>query len=239
MNLSNDLIISYKKVGCKTWENNDFLYSNLKSSINIFEKKELDNLIAIPKKMDVIGVLSGLPFSVTTQSQIVSIQNKIKLILANTLAYYVEKNNLGIEYFVFKWPKDNPLEKIQIDLCCKIFEKIVKNYSSYQILISGIQINPDGCILAKGFPLDNNFHSIRELIEKNYPYKSSRLQSEWMHIPLGRILSPVGIDKFRQLKALVKSLEDFKFKITIDSIHLIHEHQWYMCEREYINSSKL
>ena len=50
---------SYKKVGDKTWEYNDFQKSNLKSSLSLFNKINSDEKI-IPKNLEVFALVSGL-----------------------------------------------------------------------------------------------------------------------------------------------------------------------------------
>ena len=105
--------------------------------------------------------------------------------------------------------------------------------------INGIQINPDGCIIAKGFPFENDFFEIRDFVKKEYHYSSSQNQSNWMHIPLGRILNPLGHKKFDLLREYINSTNNFHFYLKISSIHLIHEKRWYMTEKDYILSSKL
>ena len=80
---------------------------------------------------------------------------------------------------------------------------------------------------------------MRELIKNSYPYSSSRKQSEWMHIPLGRILVPLGSKTFRELKEYVFNLNNFMYDLKISMIHLIHEYRWYMTEKKYLYSSKL
>ena len=234
-----DLRESYNKVGDKTWLYNDFLKENLDKSRNLFESTSLELKSPIPKKLDVIAILSGLPFPIEFQRKIILIQKQIKNIIQNNLVYFVEPSNLGIEYYVFKWPDDKELGLPKLKLCKEIFFNLVSQYKSFDINVEGIQINPDGCIILKTFPIYNDFFNMRELIKNSYPYSSSRKQSEWMHIPLGRILVPLGSKTFRELKEYVFNLNNFMYDLKITMIHLIHENRWYMTEKKYLYSSKL
>ena len=231
---------SYNFVGNQTWIYDDFLIENLKKSRNLFEKNSLKSNLPIPRKFNVIGLLSGLPFSIYTQDKFNRLQNQIKDIISNKQIYLVEKLNYGIEYYVFKWPQDKDLNNKKLSLCKEIFYKILSKFKSFQIEINGFQINPDGCILMKGLPLNNEFLNIRNFIKQSYsPYESLHKQSNWMHIPLGRILDPVGKENFQKLKDFVRDSNEYKFNLEISSIHLIHEKRWYMKEKDYILTSKL
>ena len=109
---------SYNKVGEKTWENIDFLESNLKISRNLFTKESLLARNAVPKKLEVFALLSGISFSNPFINKILSIQNAIGKILKNKLYYFVSPKNLGLEYCVFKWPEqewDNAHSEIIIE----------------------------------------------------------------------------------------------------------------------------
>ncbi len=230
---------SYNKVGNLTWVHDDFLKENISKSRSLFETLSLNSKSPQPKKFNVIGLLSGLPFPLNIQNMLVKVQADIKDIIGNEQIYFVEPPNLGIEYYVFKWPNDQDLTKNMLNLSKKIFNEIVARHKAFSIEVKGIQINPDGCIIAKGFPYENDFFEIRDFVKNTFNYASSQNQSNWMHIPLGRILNPVGVRKFKLLRQYITSMNDFSFYLKISSIHLIHEKRWYMTEKDYILSSEL
>ena len=94
----------YADVGDKTWGNNDFTLEDLEVSKNLFNNNSLISGKPIPKKFDVIALLSGLPLSMEFQKKAVSIQESISQIIGDKLHYWVKPLNFGVEYCVFKWP---------------------------------------------------------------------------------------------------------------------------------------
>ena len=68
---------------------------------------------------------------------------------------------------------------------------------------------------------------------KNKILFTPKKQSNWAHIPIGRILEPVGVSNFNNLKKYINaSVDDFNHIEKITSMKLIHEKRWYMEERE-------
>lgn len=173
-------------------------------------------------------MLSGLPFSRKLTKKILSIQKNIDEIISDTKHYWVKENNLGLEYCVFKWPDDN-ISKINLDEI-KGFVSNLK-IPKFKVLFDGCQLNPDGCIVIKGFDISSNIDNLRNLISKNISNLPSK-QSNWYHIPIGRILEPVGVERFLKLKFFFNS-NDCKWGHLeeIKNIKLIHEYQWYMERR--------
>ena len=49
-------------------------------------------------------MLSGLPFSTQALNYFSGIQNDINEIIPDALKYWVEPQNMGVEYLVLKWP---------------------------------------------------------------------------------------------------------------------------------------
>jgi hypothetical protein len=80
---------------------------------------------------------------------------------------------------------------------------------------------------------------IREFLKEkltNIPQK----QSEWCHIPLGRILEPVSTEIFKKLREIYYSEDDFcSFEVPIKEFHIVHETQWYMEDKNIIETFEL
>ena len=144
--------------------------------------------------------------------------------------------NLGVEYCVFKWPNDYWNEDWGPDIVKKIS---LINFDSFIFTIYGIQINPDGCIVAKGYDEGESIFKIREYM-KNELHFLPQKQSGWAHVPLGRILEPIGESKFLKLKQLFYDFQDINIvSCSINSIEYVHEKQWYMEKKNILFSHKL
>jgi hypothetical protein len=99
---------------------------------------------------------------------------------------------------------------------------------SYRFSIHGVQINPDGCVVAKGFDEGAVLFQIREHLKAEIPFLPAG-QSGWAHVPLGRILEPLGGERFAKLGHLMRTMSDQPIASTeICSMKLIHETRWYM-----------
>ena len=148
MSSDKDLQQSYDLEGKKIFNINSLSLKSLQNSINLFDSKSL--IIKKPKPIDVkvYTLVSGLSFSGSLIKELEKIKNEIEIILNDTLHYWVKPENLGVEYCVFKWPvdlwKDNWLNQI-------ISFIKSKEYESFELKISGIQLHQDGCIIAKGY----------------------------------------------------------------------------------------
>lgn len=215
---------SYNKVGKRTWLKKDFEQSSLESSRNLFTEGSLDLRDPVPKHLEVYALLSGVSFATSFSKELVKIQQQIDEILDGSLRYWVLPANMGIEYCVFKWPDDNWVSEFED----QIYSDLPRLDHPFQFTILGIQINPDGCIVAKGFDEGGVIFKYREKIRKKLPLLPKR-QSAWAHVPLGRILEPIGKDKFLKLSNLYKELSDIYIaSCEISSAKFIHETQWYM-----------
>jgi hypothetical protein len=217
---------NYDEVSSKTWIYTDLKEDNLKFSNSLFEFKKK---IIVPKRLEVLALLSGLPFSKTLTYKILYIQKEIDKIIGDTKRYWVKKNNLGLEYCVFKWPEEK-LNQSQIRKISKFVSKI--NIQKFNILFDGFQLNPDGCVVVKGFDVSKNIINLRDSISKNISFLPKK-QSNWFHIPIGRILEPVGKNNFLKLKNFFNRNRDgWGHYEKIKNIKLIHEYQWYMKDRK-------
>ena len=65
-------------------------------------------------------------------------------------------------------------------------------------------------------------------------------QSNWCHIPIGRILDPVGELNFKRLQEIERDSRDDKtFSIKLDSLKMVEEYKWYMEEKDLLMDIKL
>jgi len=218
----------YSAIGDPTWSAKDFLEKNLEVSRNLFTPESLIARCPRPKELEVFALLSGLPFPLNFSARLVAIQKQISAILDERLHYWVSPSNLGVEYCVFKWP----LESWNEEWLSIIRDKLETIHQpSFRFSIKGVQINPDGCVVARGFDEDGVLFRIREQLKAGIPFLPPK-QSGWAHVPLGRILEPLGVERFAKLAQLINKLSDLPIvSTTINSMKLIHETRWYMEEK--------
>lgn len=227
---------SYDKVSNNFFLKDDFMENDLKNSINLFTDESLNKKKPRPKRLNVYALLSGISFDCALKEKLFKIQNTIRKIIPSNLAYFVDPDNLGLEHCVFKWPdekwdiyKENSIKKL-LDLY---------NFKTFNLEIVGIQIHSDGCIIAKGYDSSLEMTQIRNFFKKNLNFLPIK-QSEWSHIPLGRILEPIGKEKYKILKGFVKAnnkkiISSYK----IENYKFVYEKRWYMEEKKIIKSIKV
>jgi hypothetical protein len=235
MSLDKDLQKSYDLEGKKIFNLSLLSSKSLQKSIDLFEYKSL--IIKKPKPIDVkvYTLVSGQSFSVSLIEEFKKIKNEIKIILNDTLCYWVKPENLGVEYCVFKWPNDLWNEK-WLNQIISFMDS--KEYDSFELKISGIQLHPDGCIIAKGYD-NGKIRNIRTDLMSNLPFIPSK-QSNWAHIPLGRILEPVSGKIFNKLKKTMKQLSDKHISVEkIIDQKLIYETKWYMEKKKILYLKQL
>jgi hypothetical protein len=218
---------SYNKVGKKTWANKDFKKSLLEVSRNLFTKDSLKEKNPKPKNLEVYALLSGVPFENSFSKELVKIQQKIDQVLDGGLRYWVLQENFGLEYCVFKWPECDWNREWE----SQIYNNLPRLERPFQFDIYGIQINPDGCVIAKGFDEGGAIFKLRQEIKEKLDFLPDR-QSGWAHIPLGRILEPIEECKFSKLALLCEELSNtYIASCEIKTTKFVHETQWYMEKR--------
>lgn len=227
---------SYELVGSKLNKKDDFELQDLQPSLDLFNFNKSAQKKPVPIKVDVYAVLSGISFNDAFINHITPIQKKIIKTIRHNKFYFVEPSNLGVEYAVLKWPNDD-LQKNTLEDAKRILNEI--EFSSFYLNIFGIQVHEDGCIVLKCIDEDRLVFKLRELLQsktRNIPCK----QSGWAHIPLGRILSPIGKDSMADLKNIISEIDSkLNYNLLIDTVHLVHETRWYMEEKKYLLSKKL
>lgn len=222
------LLEAYETVGERTWLYKDFEEQNLEISRGLFVPESLDLRKPRPKQLEVYALLSGLSFNKEFTDGLVSAQMRISDLLTTSLHYWVEPENLGLEYCVFKWPMES-----WSDRQCAVVQGVLAqiNLPTFKFHIKGVQINPDGCVVARGYDENASVFQIRALVKKRIPLLPKK-QSGWAHVPLGRILEPLGTPRFEQLNQLIREMSDMDLGTTeINTMKLIHETRWYMEER--------
>ncbi len=219
---------AYEEVGNRTWLSGDFIESNLESSRNLFTPESLASRQPRPKGLEVLALLSGIPFRADFVNELVQMQEQFAVVLGESLRYWVAPANLGLEYCVFKWPNDS-LTQEYVNFIRKVLGEL--HYPSFTFSIRGVQINPDGCVVAKGFDDGSILFEIRKRLKAEIPFLPVR-QSGWAHVPLGRILEPLGNEKFVKLCHLAEAMKDTPvFSTELDILRLVHETRWYMEEK--------
>jgi hypothetical protein len=230
-----DLKNSYDEVGKRTWQHDDFIESSLDRSRKLFTNESLRALKPNPKNLEVYALLSGLPFGKEFSNELLIVQQNIATVLDGSLHYWVLPSNFGVEHCVFKWPAENWNESWS-----PVIEQELSSldYPSFRFTIRGIQINPDGCIIAKGYD-ERVIFDIRESLKTSLTFLPKK-QSGWAHVPIGRILEPLGLSKFSALERLIKELSDvFITSDEISSVKFVHETRWYMEEKTVLSEFKL
>jgi hypothetical protein len=225
---------SYNKVGKKIFKLNSLSSKSIKSSINLFTQISLKKKNPLPIKTEVYALVSGLSFSKDLVLSLVKSQKKIQKILKSTLCYWVKPKNLGVEYCVLKWP-NNTWKKKWLKETESFLDS--SNYQIFNFLVSGIQIHPDGCIVAKGF--DSGFiRKIRSDLLSNLKFFPKK-QSNWSHIPLGRILEPISSSRLKEIKKEVKKLSNKYIGMErINHAKIVYETRWYMEKKKTLYIKK-
>jgi len=224
---------SYDFVFDETKKRGSFDPSLQMYSAELFDRCSSGNLV--PKKLRVDALVLGLKFSEGLRKFALEVQGKLDLFLATQDRYWVMPENLASEILVLKWPDTD-------NLCYDPIE--VMNYLNelklhrFYLHINGAQVHSDGAVILRGY--DNGFvRSLRQRLHERFPHLPAK-QSQWVHIPLGRIVSQVASSKFGKM---IEYLDEFNaeknFNEEIIDIKLVQEYRWYMTEKEVLFVSKL
>lgn len=230
-----DLLASYDDIGSKFLTSENLKLPELKQSRSIFEKESLECRSPVPRKLEVVAVVAGLSFSKALIRKLTLFQTQIQSILGSGLAYWVLPQNLALEFFVIKWP-DDEIKNDHFNVGMDFIHGF--NQKEFFVEFNGIQIHRDGCVIARGVDQSAIIRRSREPLMKNSLIPER--QSNWSHVPLGRILEPFSEATFHELKHLVNNSQTSSFYTEkIDKIHLVHETRWYMEERKIMLSKEL
>jgi hypothetical protein len=234
MSLDKDLEHSYDLVGKKIFKVNSLSQKFIQSSVNLFTPESLIKKKPQPIDVDVYTLVSGLSFSNNLLDSLSKIKIEIKKILKDLVCYWVKPENLAVELCVFRWP-NNPWDKKWISDIKFFLDN--KEYNSFDLTVSGIQLHQDGCIIAKGYD-NSSIKHVRSDLTSSLQFVPIK-QSNWAHIPLGRILEPISGEVFEELKRIIRNLSDTNIAIEkIIDAKLIHETRWYMEKKEVLYTKK-
>lgn len=226
-----DLIESYKKVGDVILQRTDLDFLELEASRSFFTAESLKNRSPIPRDVDVYAILAGISFDNESITFIQEQMCRLKEVLGDELYYFVKPENLGVEYAVIKWPDDKKVED-NIQNSIKFLERWEGR--SFLLNIVGIQLHVDGCIILKGVDERGEISNFRQNLISKFS-ELPKKQSNWAHVPIGRILAPIGEQKMRHLKQVIAEIDhEMDFQVPIKEIHLVNETRWYMEEKEYL-----
>jgi hypothetical protein len=227
---------AYRAVGDRTWEAADFLEPDLRISRELFTPESLLTRNPRPRELEVVALLSGLPFPPDFVASLVQVQKQISAVLGPRLHYWVAPANFGLEYCVFKWP-GGPWQPEWLDAVREVIA--AERHPAFRYEVGGIQVNPDGCFVAKGFDGGGEISRLRDRLRAELPFLPDR-QSAWAHVPLGRVLEPLGTDRFAELGTLMRSLSNQTIVATlVDSMQLVHETRWYMESKQILEQYPL
>lgn len=224
---------SYKKVSNLSSNLEDFDQKNLIASQELFKKGSKG---PSPIEVEVFAILSGISFEENFIKSITPVIESIRKILYLKDFYLVKPENLGVEYAVLKWPEDD----LDAQLLKQAKEAIASSdLSKFKLKVYGMQLHVDGCIILKCIDENQSIFKFRDYLKENtdnLPIK----QSNWVHIPLGRILSPIGEEAMSKLKKFILNCENtLNYDIEIDALHLVHEKKWYMEKKDYLLTKSL
>jgi hypothetical protein len=229
------LIASYDAVASLFESLGNLKENEFVSSRNLFTAASLETRAPSPKQLEVVAVVAGLPFSQGFQNKLTSIQHQIQKIIGDTLTYWVRPENFALEFFVIKWPE----EEMGSDTF-NVGENFLFNFdqTAFPVHFNGFQVNRDGCVVARGIDAAGIIRNSRRSLQDQGTIPAR--QSNWAHVPLGRILEPFGNDAYLELVELTKFSQKNTFHTEIiDKVNLVHELQWYMENKQITADTNL
>ena len=194
---------------------------------------ELQDNVARPRRFDVWTCLAGLPLPNKLTESFQQISQQVRTLLPGQVRFYeVMPENYHWEVFIIK----RPLEEVPVEQLTDagdIFRGIFSQESPFQIRYGGFLVTPDGTVLVQGI---GEFDRLRHKLRSAIPFASPK-QSQLGHISLGRILDPVGEETFSQLKQMVRDSQHQVYgDWEIAEVKYVYERQWYMEDREIIET---
>lgn len=229
------LIASYDAVGSLFEGLGNLKEKDFQSSRNLFTGSSLEAREPAPKQLEVVAVVAGLPFTQAFQRKLSSIQHQIKEIIGDTLTYWVRPENFALEFFVIKWPEEE-----MVSDTFNVGKSFLLNFdqTAFPVHFNGFQINRDGCVVARGIDATGVIRKSRQSLQNQRAIPTR--QSNWAHVPLGRILEPFGYDAYLKLLEVTKVSQKNTFHTEIiDKVNLVHELQWYMENKLIIADTNL
>ena len=204
---------------------------DVQASRDFFEINSLEIGKPIPKKFDTYCIVGGVPFSFEDVQEILGIKKTISEILKDNLVYFVEPDNFGVELAILKWPDQG----IEVNLVDQVLNHMSNNPPPiFFIDVEGFQFHRDGCIVLRGFDRGSLFRKYRQNLLSSVNEMPQK-QSNWCHVPLGRILSPINEATYSLLLDYAfQSQKTLKFTLHVHSLRVLHEMRWYQLERSLL-----
>jgi hypothetical protein len=205
----------------------------LESSRALFEMRRTS---VTPRRFDVWTCVCGLPVPRPLANRLREAARKVQAqLLGSTRTYWVDLANYHWELFVIKRP-DDYISEVDLQRGAKILEEVFAAVPPFTIAYRGLLITLDGTVIARGY---GDFDGVRGRLQELFPFASQR-QSNLGHISLGRILDPIGRERFAALKVLVaQSCDEAYGTLPVHEVKYVHEHQWYMEDREIVGAFRL
>ena len=221
----------YQQIRQKVDELTDFPDAEQAKSRALFDLIDLKNGVVRPRRFDVWTCLAGLPLPHELTQSFQEIARQVENLLPPQVIFYqVIPANYHWEVFIIK----RPTEQIYLENLTKavdILREIFSKESPLHIAYRGFLVTPDGTLLVQG---TGEFDRLRQKLREAIPFASSK-QSQLGHISLGRILDPLGEEKFCQLKQMVRDSQNEVYgEWAITEVKYIYERQWYMEDKEVI-----
>ncbi len=223
----------YGKIIHKFVSQSDFEGKDIEKSRALFD---FEREKIIPRRFEVWTCLVGLPMpdDLTIRFHQI-VRNVRRIIPANTPFFAVQQQNYHWEVFIIKRPAEQ-VSAEDIRNTPQILHEVFSEQAPFPVVYRGFAITNEGVVMAKGY---GQFDDLREKLTRRIPFASS-YQSNLGHVSLGRILRPVGRDKFAQLKkAVADSTNDYYGELSVQNIKFVHESQWYMEDQEVISDVQL
>jgi len=224
-----ELLNQYNKRYYEVYNFESLSSKDISSSTSLFEELSIKNRNPIPRRLEVLCIVGGLPFEEVFTNKIVELQKRIGSVLNGKLNYLVEPQNLAVEVLVLKWPNND----FNQDIIVNAKKEMIKiNKKKFKLISHGFQFHQDGAIILRCIDDPNNLRILREELKQKISSLPQK-QSSWCHIPLGRILEPLDKKVLNELIELADySQINFKHKTEVNKFHLIKEKRWYQLERE-------
>jgi len=228
-----DLRTRYEAIEVSLQRLTDFPAEQLENSRTLFETTKPT---ITPRQFDVWTCACGLPVPDSLASRLRDVACKVAAQLpASVRTYWVAPPNYHWELFVIKRPGEH-LSDHALERSGAILKGVLSAESPFSIAYRGFLITSDGTVIARGY---GDFDGLRTRLRQSLPFASGQ-QSHLGHISLGRILDPVGGERFAALTSLVAQSRDEDYgMLPVREVKYVHEHQWYMEDREVVGTFHL
>lgn len=206
--------------------------------LNSDKTPKIVNDSAIPKRFDTYAIVCCLPFPEEFQKVLQDYWKYFLTLLGNPVAYGVEPQNMHVEIFLFQRPEET-FTQAQVKNSIKSSLALAKELRSFKISFHYPFMTPDGTIVVPGFENTGVMETFRSRLRETLPAYPQK-QSQWLHTSLGRILEPLSKS---QIEPLLRDMENNWGKVigevTVNNLLWTWEKQWYMVDKEIIETLKL